>query len=216
MRTLLSATAALVCLNAPAALAQEASETPDAAAPNLAEEVAAIMVGSFSSADQSVGSETYGYVENETVRIWADREDGVWLYQENAFLGSDPETADPDIKNRPYFQTITRLVQATPSMVLTEAYAVSDREAARGAWRDPESFDAEWLGDKSCSGKLDRVAQGYWMGEIDCINTFRGAAYLRSRTVRTPDTYANWDSGRTVEDEPLWGPSEAGYIFTRK
>ena len=212
MRRFALASLAAACAAAPT-FAQDADPPPRA---SLAEELAGIVVGSFTSAEQSVGSETYGLVENETVRIWADREDGVWLYSENAFLGSNPDDADPAIKDRPYFQTITRYVQATPSLVLTEAYSVSDREAAKGGWRDPGAFSPDWLGDKSCSGRMERVAVGYWSGELDCINTFRGAAYLRSRTVRTPDAYANWDSGRTVEDAPLWGPSEAGYIFKRK
>jgi hypothetical protein len=197
-----------------AGFADDAPAAP-ASVPTIAEEYASVVVGSFTSAEQSSMSEGYGTVENETRRIWPERTDGVWLYSENAWMGDTPSEVDPSAKDTPYFQSITRIYPAGPGMVLTEAYGVADRGAAKGGWRNPEAFKPEWLGEKNCSGQLERVAHGYWMGAFSCINTFRGASYLRSKRVRTPDSYANWDAGIAADGSHVWGPARAGYIFKR-
>ena len=51
-------------------------------------ELAALQAGSFTTAAQATMSPSYAEVEAEIVRIWPDRDDGVWMYQEQAILAA--------------------------------------------------------------------------------------------------------------------------------
>lgn len=191
-----------------------------AAAPALADTAAESFamgaLGSWTSAEQSY-SDAYDWVESETVRIWPDRDDGVWLYQENAILGASPiEPAGAGAKDRPYFQVVIHVRDVGQSSLHTTTYRVADRAAARGAWRDPSAFSEAWLGEVACMGAQEQVAAGYWRGQADCPNTYKGAVRVVSRSVRTPDAKVNWDRGFDAAGALIWGPAEGGYVFKRK
>jgi CpeT protein len=183
-------------------------------------EFAELATGSWSSEAQS-RSETYDWVESETVRIMADRTDGVWLYQENAVIGASPdEVRQPSAKDAPYFQVVIQLRALGSSSVHTTTYRLETadvRAGARGIWRKPHrAFDPTWIGSVACMGVMHRVADGYWQGAAECPNGYKGGVRVDSRSVRTPDTYVNWDRGFDAEDRLVWGPGPGGYIFKRK
>ena len=185
-----------------------------------AAEFVAIAAGSWTSREQSVDPR-YDWVESETVRILPDRTDGVWLYQENAILASSPvEAPSPDAKDRPYFQIVIQLRSLGPEVVHSTTYRIDTPEAragARGLWKvGGEGFDASWIGGVACMNELRRVAEGFWTGEADCPNTYKGAVRVDSRSVRTPDSYVNWDRGFDAKGQYVWGPVSGGYIFLRK
>ena len=173
-------------------------------------------VGSWSSIEQSA-DDAYDWVESEVVRIWPDREDGVWLYQENAIIGSGPGNPDTDDrKARPYFQVVVHVRNMGDGTLHTTTYRVADRQAARGAWKRPELFDRDWLGAVSCMGSMTRVGDGFWNGQTVCPNSYKGAVKLLSRSVRAPGVYVNWDRGFDADGRLIWGPKQGGYIFKRK
>lgn len=208
MRMLIAALA--LCLSAPLALAQE-----DESGFPGANELAGLLIGSFSTIEQS-RIDGWGYVESETVRIWPHREDGIWLYQENAFLGSSPEDFDPEIKQRPYFQRIVRLVEVSPTEVIRTIYTLTDPASVVGAFADPSRIAEEQLGEVSCSGPVMRIAHGYWQSNFDtCPSGLRGAVRTHSRSIHTPHGFANWDRGFDAEGNLIWGPARGGYVFDR-
>ncbi len=205
MKTALAALA-LVCAAAAPAAAQQAR----------AEALAEVLSGSFTTIEQSA-TDGWGHVESELVRIWPDREDGVWLYQENAWLGDSPEETDWSAKNRPYFQRIIRLVQTDETTVLRTIYSMTEPESVVGAYESPETIEPDQLGASSCSGPVERIAEGWWVADFPtCPSSLRGAVRTHSRSIHGPDGFVNWDRGFTAEGEVAWGPAEGGYIFERK
>lgn len=181
----------------------------------LAEEYAALMVGSFSSARQAASDPRYDVVEAHIVRIWPDRTDGVWLYQEQALLGR-AGAVDASARRRPYFQRIVHLQEVGPGLVRTTTYPIVAPERLVGAWRSPERIEPDALGASGCTGLASRIGEGFWRGEnADCPNSYRGAVRVTSQSLRTADAYANWDRGWNAAGEQVWGPSSGGYVFDR-
>jgi len=189
--------------------------TAAASAQDPAEELAGVLAGSFTTMEQCV-TEGWGCVESELTRIWPEREDGVWLYQENAWLGDDPESADPSAKQRPYFQRLVRLAADGDGRVLRTIYSLTDPAAVVGAYADPAMLSADMVGAPSCSGPVERIAAGYWVSDFPtCPSNLRGAVRTHSRSIHTPDSFANWDRGFDPQGEVVWGPAESGYVFKR-
>lgn len=187
------------------------------AAADTAERFAAEAVGSWTSVEQSVDP-AYDWVESEVVRIWPEREDGVWLYQENAIIGPSPEAKGREgAKAAPYFQVIVQLRDLGGGTVHSTTWRVADRAAVRGAWAgEGTAFGEEVLGDVACMGRMQRVGEGFWHGRGECPNAFRGGVKVDSRSVRAPGRHVNWDRGFDAEGRHIWGPAEGGYIFVRK
>lgn len=193
------------------------------AAPAFADpatEFAGIAAGSWTSRAQSADPR-YDWVESETIRILQDREDGVWLYQENAILATSPdETPAAGAKDRPYFQIVIQLRSTGPHDIHSTTYRIESpegRAGARGLWRSQGTgFDPDWIGSVACMSSLSRISEGYWTGAADCPNSYRGGVKVDSRSIRTPDSYVNWDRGFDVAGQHVWGPAAGGYIFLRK
>jgi hypothetical protein len=73
------------------------------------EEYAAVATGRFSSVAQHRRDARYDEVEARVVRIWPDREDGLWLYQEQAIVNRPGMTRLQALAT-PYFQFVARIV----------------------------------------------------------------------------------------------------------
>ena len=195
-----------------AASAAAAASAQDAPAEALAE----VLTGSFTTVEQA-STEGWGHVESELVRIWPEREDGVWLYQENAWLGDDPQTSDLAAKQRPYFQRLIKLASIDEATVIRTIYSMTEPGAVIGAYETPEAIAPEQLGDPSCSGPVERIAEGWWVADFPtCPSNLRGAVRTHSRSMHTPDGFANWDRGFDPDGNVVWGPATGGYIFKRQ
>lgn len=197
-----------------------ASAQAETAGPSYLDELAALSVGSFTTADQSARDERYGVAESEIVRIWADRTDGVWLYQEQAFLGDRPDTVDPAAKERPYFARVIRNVETAPGVVRRTVHKLRNADAARGVWRTPAplaGLSPDDLEPSECTIMAHRIAEGFWRSESEkCPNAYKGADYALSLSIVTDGAYANWDRGLRADGGHVWGPEGGGYIFIRK
>lgn len=201
-------------------LTESAASAQGAPALDPAAEFAAMSEGSWTSQEQSADSR-YDWVESETVRVLAEREDGIWLYQENAILSSSREEAPTSgAKDRPYFQIVIQLRSIGPDTVHATSYRIETPEAragARGLWKSGGAgFDMSWIGSPACMNELTRVAEGFWTGAAQCPNTYKGAVRVDSRSIRTPGSYVNWDRGFNSDGQQMWGPVSGGYIFLRK
>ncbi len=81
---------------------------------------------------------------------------------------------------------------------------------------------ARWAGLKDGDPRLTRItpadlAPGHFASRTEtCLNSYKGAVTMRSLSVTTPDTYANWDRGFATDGQRVWGPAEGGYIFRRQ
>lgn len=184
------------------------------------DELTALSVGSFTTIEQSLHDGRYGVAEAEIVRIWPARTDGVWTYQEQAFLGDSPQALDPAKKNQPYFLRVIHSVETAPGVVRRTVHKLKDAERARGAWRMKtplSSLTPENLEPSECAITATRIAAKMWEAKSDnCPNAYKGASYALSLGIIVEGRYANWDRGFDSVGAHVWGPSGGGYIFKRK
>ena len=184
------------------------------------EELSALSVGSFTTRAQAERDSRYGVAEAEIVRIWSERDDGVWLYQEQALLGETAAAVDPAMKDAPYFARVVHSVEIAPGVVRRTVHRLKDPAAAKGAWRAAaplSGLSPDDLLPSECAIVATRVAEKFWRSESEkCPNAYKGAAYAQSLGVVVEGAYANWDRGFTADGSLVWGPASGGYIFIRK
>lgn len=185
----------------------------------LALEFSSMQGGSFTSAEQAATDPGYAVVEAEIVRIWPSREDGLWMYQEQAIIAAG-DTIYENGKANPYFQRVFRILKMDDGRLVRENYELSDPSAAVGAYKDPTKFNDLSRDDLilgGCANQIERVASGYWRAHITtCPNSYKGATHMTSLSVYTPNSFANWDRGFDAAGTVVWGPANGGYIFKRK
>ncbi len=191
-----------------------------AGAEDAATELMSLSTGGWTSREQSVDP-NYDWVESDTVRILADRTDGVWMYQENTVIAASPaDTPAAGAAAQPYFQVVIQLRSLGPDKVLATTYRLASAQARSGASGLPDSaarpFDPAWIGEVACMNQVQRVADGFWHSAAECPNNYKGAVRIDSRSVRTQDSYVNWDRGFDGAGRLIWGPPGGGYIFKRR
>lgn len=173
------------------------------------------MTGSFSSAAQAAEQpEDYFDIRLHMVPIWAARDDGPWLYVEQASAAR---------LGRPYRQRVYRLVARADGAVESRVYLLpGDPLAYAGAWREPGRFDAISLADlelrAGCALVLRRRDAETFGGATQgkgCRSTLRGATYAMSEATIHPDRLITWDRGFDADDQQVWGATAGGYIFRR-
>jgi len=177
------------------------------------EEYARIAPGSYTTAAQAARDDRYDTVEAEVVRIWPERTDGVWLYQEQAIINRKDLTP-AQAKAQPYFQRVARVHREKDGRLRRDNHVITNAKAFTGK---PATLRFEHLGPAGCHNLLERVAEGHWTARTEnCANSYKGAAEMRSVSVQTADTYANWDRGFSADGKHVWGPTDGGYIFVKK
>lgn len=189
--------------------AAAAAATPD---PLLAD-YARIAPGAYTSEAQHRADPRYDIVEAQVTRIWPERTDGIWLYQEQAIInrpGITPEAA----RAAPYFQRVARIARGPDGRIIRDNHVLTDPKAVVGR---PEAITPAMLGPAGCHNVLERVATGHWTARTEaCANGYKGAVEMRSMSVQTETVYANWDRGFDANGARVWGPADGGYIFVRK
>lgn len=175
------------------------------------------MVGSYSSAKQAEKDpENFRDIRLEMVRIWPQRNDGVWLYVEQAAA---------DALDRPYRQRVYRLTANTDGTLRSDVYTLPE-PALRfaGAWREPEKLagvtpDALTLKD-GCAITLTwhncrEIFTGSTTG-TGCESTLQGAAYATSEVNISPYGMITWDRGYDRAGNQVWGSTAGGYVFVKQ
>ncbi len=171
------------------------------------------MTGSYSSRHQAETDSSYIDIRLEMVQIWPDRDDGHWLYVEQAAASN---------LERPYRQRIYHVTQPQDSVFASTVYEFEEPLRMAGAWRIPQDFDLltpDSLSEKvGCTIFLTLEGDSAFVGgthERDCLSGHRGAAYATSE-VRITATYLySWDQGWDAIDAQVWGAELGGYRFLR-
>lgn len=191
---------------------------PVAAAPDpLVEDYATHATGSFTSAAQAAADPAYEEVEAEVARLWPERADGAWLYQEQAILrrGADRQAA----KAAPYFQRVGHVVRLPDGRVRRDNYVLKDPRRFVGFGRPGYAgppITPDDLGEAGCHNILERAAPGFWTSRTEeCLNAHRGAVRMTSLGILAGDRFANWDRGFGADGAQVWGPRAGGYVFIR-
>lgn len=175
--------------------------------------LAAFMTGSFTSADQAATAVDFREITLETVRIWRDHPEGIWLYVEQA------TAARPD---QPYRQRVYHLVREDDDTVVSRVHLLPDEAAWIGAWREPARFDALSPSDlalrEGCATRLDRINAYTWRGgtaEKSCPSELHGAAWASSEVEIRPGVIESWDRGWDEDGNQIWGSESGPYVFRR-
>lgn len=169
--------------------------------------------GRFSTAAQHRADPRYDEVEARIVRIWPERTDGIWFYQEQAIVNQPGLTPD-QARARPYFQFVGRVVALGDGVLRRDNYRV--RDGARFAGANIAALTPADLGEVGCHNRIERVGAGAFIGRTEsCANAYRGAVSMRSVSITLGDVYLNWDRGFDAEGRRVWGPEWGGYRFER-
>lgn len=173
------------------------------------------MTGSFSSAAQAEADpENYYDIRLQMVPIWTGRDDGPWLYVEQAAAGA---------LERPYRQRVYHLIPHPDGTIESAVYVLpGDPLVYAGAWREPARFDEIGPSDlelrSGCSLYLARRADGSFAGSTrgtDCASNLRGATYATSEAVIKADSLVSWDRGFDASGAQVWGATAGGYVFQK-
>lgn len=193
--------------------------------PDTEQEIATLarwMTGTFSSEAQAAEDpDHYFEIRLVMLPIWTDRDDGPWLYVEQAAFSS---------LERPYRQRAYHLMPGgpeAPRSIHSEVYTVpGDPLELAAAWQAPEKFEAfgpealelrtgctivlevNRAGDTPVSFVGSTVGKG-------CGSTLGGAAHATSEVIITEGLLESWDRGFDAEGEQAWGATEGAYRFLR-
>lgn len=203
----------LACHNAPAESREAAQQVAPQPAIDVRAELAGWMTGCFSSAAQAAADPEYFEVRLVMVPIWQARDDGPWLYIEQAVAST---------LDQPYRQRVYHLVEEDGG-VRSEVFELpGDALDFAGAWRDVGAFEALAPADLTertgCAVHLVATQPGRWSGSTlddHCLSDFRGASYATSIISLTPDSIESWDRGFDAAGEQVWGAVKGGYVFER-
>jgi hypothetical protein len=171
-----------------------------------------MMEGHFSSRAQAQADKDFLDIELRVVRIWRDRNDGPWLYVEQA---SSAHTS------RPYRQRVYQLVR-TPQGFASRVYLLPG-EVLRfaGQWREADPLANVTPADlqlrDGCTVWLTVKGSGYagaTQGQ-QCASDLRGASYATSEVVIDSKGMTSWDRGYNAAGQQVWGAVKGGYRFDR-
>jgi hypothetical protein len=171
------------------------------------------MSGSFSSAAQAAADpENYFDIRLHMAPIWTDRDDGCWLYVEQAAADS-PE--------RPYRQRVYRLRQLDDELFESRVYSFEEPLAYAGAWRSAEplgELTPDDLSERQGCAILLRwtgaTFEGSTLGRL-CTSSLRGAAFATSEVVIGSDRLSSWDRGFDDAGQRVWGAAKGAYEFVK-
>lgn len=170
------------------------------------------LVGSFSSADQSRQDSSFFDIRLEVVSIWEDRNDGPWLYVEQAAA----ESID-----RPYRQRVYHLSDQD-SILVSKIYSIQNPLRFAGDWRKDKALsglvpDSLTLRE-GCNVFLRRTGKEDFVGETKrgtCSSSIRGASYATSEVEMDAYTLRSLDRGFDESGRQVWGSTNGAYLFER-
>ena len=190
-----------------------------------AHQVADLLVGDFSSAEQARLDPEFREVVLHARRIWSGPShpqgtgDAVWLYVEQAMA---------EAQEKPYRQRVYRISEldgVRAGTVRSEVFEFKDGpERFVNCWKDGcaaiEAIGPDALVPREgCAIDLTKDgATGGWTGSThaqDCVSTLRGASWASSEVVLLPGLLETWDRGFDAAGKQVWGAVKGPYRFVR-
>ena len=185
------------------------SETADPALDRLHD----YLTGTFSSQAQSTADSNFFDIRLIMTDIWTGRDDGYWLYVEQA------TAVTPDKPDR---QRIYHLHRRDDSTLVSDVYTFTEPLRFAGHWvRDdfpspltPDSLELR----TGCTILLRAVNDTLFVGGTEgerCESNLRGASYAASEVRITPNVLLSWDRGYDSAGVQVWGARTGGYRFDK-
>jgi CpeT protein len=177
-----------------------------------AAEVAALMAGQFDSREQAATDPAFRPIALAMVPIWPERDDGHWLYVEQAMA---------DTPDQPYRQRVYRVSNGVDGEVASAVYTLSTPERFVQGWRNGalDALREDMLQPRTgCTVHLRRDG-AMWQGATrgrDCASELRGAAYATAEVRLEAGRMASWDRGYAADGRQVWGSTAGPYVFVRR
>jgi hypothetical protein len=171
-----------------------------------------MMIGSFSSENQSKVDSNYFDIRLKMVPMWSESE-YYWLYVEQAMATNE---------NKPYRQRVYRLSKVNDTTIESRVYTIKNGENYFGDWKleNPlANLTIDSLEErKGCSIFLNKINKSEFSGstnKTDCESSLKGATYAISFVNIYTDMIISWDRGFDKDDNQVWGAINGGYIFDK-
>ncbi|MDF1808099.1 MAG: chromophore lyase CpcT/CpeT [Phycisphaerales bacterium] len=182
--------------------------------PDRTEQLTQYLTGTFSSIDQSIEDPEYFEIVLNMIPIWQDRNDGPWLYVEQAVASA---------MDNPYRQRVYHLERSGSNEYISTVYSFENPLEFAGAFKESTPLSTRTPTDLSLrTGCAIRVAwdenEKAFIGSTngrDCQSSLRGSTYATSEVFLHLDRLITWDRGFDDNDEHVWGAVKGGYIFDR-
>ena len=170
------------------------------------------MTGTFDSFEQSAEDpENFFPIRLVMVPIWEDRDDGPWLYVEQAAKAQ---------LDKPYRQRVYRLAAETRGGVRSEVYTLPGKPLDHaGQWKLEGVQRGQIKFREGCTIYLTRENSDRYIGGTrgkGCKSSLGDAAYTTSEVVVEPELLTSWDRGWTKDDKQAWGATKGPYRFVKK
>lgn len=172
------------------------------------------MTGIYASEAQSKTDPEYFDIRLAMARIWHDREDGVWLYVEQAVA---------QMMDKPYRQRVYRLRHVGARIYESSVYELPGDPLAHAGAHTTEKPLGEMSPDDltlmpGCGVVLRRMPDGTFAGSTlgsQCGSDFRGASYATSEVRVTEKGITSWDRGYGADHKQVWGAVKGSYVFDK-
>jgi CpeT protein len=177
-------------------------------------ELKKLMTGQFSTERHSKEDTTYFHIHLCMHPIWEEREDGYWLYVEQAAYTS---------LSNPYRQRVYHLYLSEDSnSLISRVYEIKDPSSFTGGCTNIAllaDLQHQILVDRpGCELFLTRTDESTFKGSTRqgaCLSSWRGASWVSSDVVISPEGLTSWDRGWDIENNLMWGPQGGGYRFDK-
>jgi len=170
--------------------------------------------GSFDSSAQAARDESFYNIVLHMTPMWTWRDDGPWLYVEQAVAAS---------ADRPYRQRIYKLERSGPDTVRSRVFVFDEPLTHAGAWKSGSP-----MSEMSPEDLEERVGcavtmafdpdPGTFAGSTTgngCMSELNGAAYATSEVTIERGRIVSWDRGFDATGQQVWGAETGGYEFVR-
>lgn len=171
-----------------------------------------MLEGEYTSAEQAKLDSTYLDISLVMKRIWPERNDGYWLYVEQALSAK---------KEKPYRQRVYQLVQKGENVFISRIFQFNDPLNFVGAHKHDsilKKLTHQLLTTKDgCDvimNKYGSIFEGGTKGK-SCPSSLKGATYATSEIVLEESVLKSWDRGFDEGNKQVWGAEKGPYIFKK-
>jgi len=177
------------------------------------QEFSRMLIGEFSSKEQSLQDTTYLNIHLSMSRIWEEDKSAIWLYVEQAMDAK---------REKPYRQRVYKLNHPGKDIFTSDIYTIKNQERFIGLQNDATKRtmltpDIIELKD-GCTVTMNKSI-GIYIGGTDadkCPSDLRGASYATTKIILKENILESWDQGFDKNGIQVWGATKGGYIFVRE
>jgi hypothetical protein len=180
----------------------------------IVDRFADFLAGAFSNEEQARRDTSYPHVRIHIVPLWTSEGDGRWVYVEEAAA---------EQLSRPHRQRVYQIIGRSDTTVELVTYVIRGAQRFVGAWKQPallKNLVRDSLSLRNGCSMLfhpreDLTFAGRTMGK-GCPSSYRGAAFMMSELVLTPDSMVVWNRGYNAAGEQTWGSHKGGFVFRKQ